>query len=61
MEPLQFVSEAKLEELRRNVSDNLERYATGDFADLERDNGWAIEARHHGLTCPGLKHRGLCL
>ena len=43
-EPMQYVSEAKLEELRQNVSRNLERYATGDFADLERDNGWAIEA-----------------
>ena len=43
-EPLQFVSEAKLEELRRDVGENLERYAKGGFADLERDNGWAIEA-----------------
>ena len=42
--PLRYVSEAKLEELRRIVSTNRERYATGDFADLERDNGWAIEA-----------------
>ena len=42
-EPLLFVSEAKLEELRRNVSENLERYATVGFGDLERDNGWAIE------------------
>ena len=41
---MQYVSEAKLEELRQNVSRNLERYATGDFADLKRDNGWAIEA-----------------
>lgn len=43
-EPLSYVSEAKLEELRRNVGLNRERYVTGDFADLERENGWAIEA-----------------
>ena len=43
-DPLSYLSEAKLEELRRNVRQNRERYARGDFADLERDNGWAIEA-----------------
>ena len=41
---LRYLSEAKLEELRRNVSLNRERYATGSFADLELENGWAIEA-----------------
>ncbi len=43
-EPLRYVSEVKLEELHRDVSQYRERYATGDFADFERDNGWAIEA-----------------
>ncbi|MYI68599.1 MAG: hypothetical protein F4103_07605, partial [Boseongicola sp. SB0673_bin_14] len=39
-----YLSEQKLEELRRNVGQHRERYATGDFTDLEPDNGWAIEA-----------------
>ena len=43
-DPLRYLSEEKLEELRRNVVQHRERYATGDFADLEQDNGWAIEA-----------------
>ena len=43
-DPLRYLSEEKLEELRRNVVRHRERYATGDFADLEPDNGWAIEA-----------------
>ncbi len=43
-DPLCYLSEEKLEELRQNVGQHRERYATGDFADLERDNGWAIEA-----------------
>ena len=47
--PLLYLSEAKLEELRRNVSLNRERYAEGDFADLEPENGWAIEAGDVGI------------
>ena len=43
-EPLRYVSEAKLVELHRDVSQYRERYATGNFADFEQDNGWAIEA-----------------
>ncbi len=46
---LLYLSEAKLEELRRNVSLNRERYAKGDFADLESENGWAIEADDVGI------------
>ena len=45
---LRYLSETKLEELRRNVGLHRERYATGDFTDLEPENGWAIEAR--GVT-----------
>lgn len=48
-DPLRYLSEAKLEELRRNVSLNRERYATGDFADLEPENGWAIESSDVGI------------
>ncbi len=44
LDPLCYLSEAKLKELRGDISLNRERYATGDFADLEPDNGWAIEA-----------------
>ena len=40
---LKFLSEAKLTELLRNVSINRERYSSGDFLDLERENGWAID------------------
>lgn len=39
-----YLSEAKLGELRQHVSMHRERYAAGDFLDLQRDNGWAIEA-----------------
>ncbi len=42
-EPLKFLSETKLAELRRDTTANRDRYASGDFLDLERDNGWAIE------------------
>jgi hypothetical protein len=41
--PLKFLSDARLTELLRDVSINRERYSSGDFLDLERDNGWAIE------------------
>ncbi|MCY3996870.1 MAG: DUF6339 family protein [Rhodobacter sp.] len=40
---LRYLSEEKLEELRRKVGLHRERYANGDFRDLEPDNGWAIE------------------
>lgn len=43
-EKLKFLSEAKLSELRSTVAHNLGRYAGGDFLDLERENGWAIES-----------------
>lgn len=42
--PLRFLSEATLTRLRNDVSVNRERYISGDFIDLERDNGWAIES-----------------
>ena len=48
-DPLRYLSEAKLEELRRSVGEHRERYATGDFADLEPDNGWSIEAGDVGI------------
>jgi hypothetical protein len=42
-EPLKFLSEAKLAELARDVTANRNRYASGNFLDLSRDNGWEIE------------------
>jgi Family of unknown function (DUF6339) len=41
---LKFLSEAKLAELRRDVPAHRDRYLSGNFRDLERDNGWAIES-----------------
>lgn len=42
--PMKFLSEQKLSKLHNSISDNLERYAMGDFLDLEHENGWAIES-----------------
>tara|TARA_R110002126_G_scaffold213048_2_gene359540 strand:+ start:3368 stop:4129 length:762 start_codon:yes stop_codon:yes gene_type:complete len=41
--PLKFLSEHKLSDLSDNIAVNRDRYAAGDFLDLEQDNGWAIE------------------
>lgn len=41
--PLKFLSEHKLSDLYNSIPANLDRYATGDFLDLEHENGWAIE------------------
>ncbi len=41
--PLKFLSEGRLSELADSIHENLERYANGDFLDLEHENGWAIE------------------
>ncbi|RMH21916.1 MAG: hypothetical protein D6698_02050 [Gammaproteobacteria bacterium] len=41
--PLKFLSESRVSELASSISENLERYASGNFVDLERENGWAIE------------------
>lgn len=41
--PLKFLSEHKLTDLRENIAANRDRYAAGDFLDLEQDNGWSIE------------------
>lgn len=45
LRPLKYLSEAKLEQLRRGVEENLHRYGYGDFQDLEQENGWSIESR----------------
>lgn len=43
LEPLKYLSEAKLTELRERVHQNYNRYTQGDFRDLAENNGWSIE------------------
>ncbi|MEW5513743.1 DUF6339 family protein [Pseudomonas asiatica] len=50
-----FLSELKLQELRESVSSNRERYASGDFFDLELDNGWRTESKHASIDRDALK------
>lgn len=42
-ERLKFVSEQILDDLVEGVPENLERYVSGDFSDLAKQYGWAIE------------------
>lgn len=42
-EPIKLVSATILESLARSQADNLQRYISGDFTDLARENGWEIE------------------
>lgn len=41
--PLTFLSQPVLEALVQEIPEHTERYLTGDFNDLARENGWAIE------------------
>lgn len=43
LEPLKYLSEAKLTELREKVHQNYGRYTSGSFWDLAEENGWSIE------------------
>lgn len=43
MAKLKYLSEAVVDQLLQNVKANLLRYQEGDFQDLEKENGWAIE------------------
>lgn len=43
-ESLRYVSESRVIQLLDKVSDNLERYSSGDFLDLASENGWQIES-----------------
>lgn len=43
--PLRFISEQNLQDLRETVSANRERYISGSFSDLELNNGWRIETK----------------
>lgn len=42
---LSYLSESVLDDLRANIQANIERYASGDFLDMSKQNGWAIQAR----------------
>lgn len=44
-EPLKLVAAPVLEKLVASVDENLERYRSGDFLDLTKSNGWAIESQ----------------
>jgi hypothetical protein len=41
--PIRLLSAATVEKLTLDVPANLERYTTGDFLDLAKESGWAIE------------------
>lgn len=43
-ENLRYVSEGRVVELLSKIPDNLDRYVSGDFLDLESENGWQIES-----------------
>ncbi|RKQ52891.1 hypothetical protein C8E02_3360 [Vogesella indigofera] len=43
-ESFKYLSEARLAQLLRDVSENRERYRSGDFIDLAKENGWGIES-----------------
>jgi hypothetical protein len=45
LQPIKLLSAPVVERLSKDIPDNLERYSAGDFLDLERENGWAIETR----------------
>lgn len=47
---LRYMSEVKLEELKRDVDKNQERYRTGDFIALSTENGWNIESDLCGVN-----------
>lgn len=44
-EPLKLLSQAVVDRLASEIERNLERYRVGSFADIEKENGWAIESR----------------
>jgi hypothetical protein len=41
---LKYLSESRLGQLEKEVSTNRERYRTGNFLDLYKENGWEIES-----------------
>ncbi len=58
---LKFISEGVLDQLREQIPQNISRYTTGDFLDLEKENGWAIETKTveiDGAELAALEHGG---
>jgi hypothetical protein len=42
---LKYLSQIVLDELQSSIASNIERYVSGDFLDLARQYGWAIDAK----------------
>uniref|UniRef100_UPI0035CC190A DUF6339 family protein n=1 Tax=uncultured Sphingomonas sp. TaxID=158754 RepID=UPI0035CC190A len=43
MQPIRLLAATVVEDLSKNIDTNLIRYTGGDFLDLEKESGWAIE------------------
>lgn len=43
MEPMRLLASGVVDDLSKNIAGNLSRYMEGDFVDLEKQSGWAIE------------------
>jgi hypothetical protein len=43
--PLYYLSGDIVASLRERIVENVDRYISGDFADLSKENGWSIESR----------------
>lgn len=41
--PMRLLASAVVDDLSKNITGNLARYTEGDFLDLEKQSGWAIE------------------
>lgn len=44
-EALRLLSQPVVDELIKSIAENMDRYLTGDFSDLEKGNGWRIESQ----------------
>lgn len=43
-ESLNYLSESRLDEMLKNVQEHRERYQSGNFLDLAKENGWAVKS-----------------
>jgi len=60
-EPLKLISNSVLTNLAASVATNIDRYVTGNFNDLAKENGWEIEtsvASHEPLELAKLSPSG---
>lgn len=44
-EPLRLLSQPVVDRLADQIDQNIERYRTGNFADLATENGWSLESK----------------